>query len=72
MEEKKTNQDPMIGKVIFSKYTLQKKLGEGSFGSIYNATSQEENYALKFENKTKGQGLLESEAYIMSYLKGRK
>ena len=39
---------------------------------IYKAKYKEEEFALKFENRKKGQSLLQSEAYIMSYLKGRK
>jgi len=31
-----------------------------------------ENYALKLEDKNGGQNLLESEAYVLCYLKGRK
>jgi predicted Ser/Thr protein kinase len=64
--------DPFINKVFFTKYTVVKKLGEGSFGLIYMAQHGEEQYALKFEHKRKGQSLLEAEAYVMSYLKGRK
>ena len=69
--------DPLINKVFFNKYTLEKKLGEGSFGFIYkafliNENKEKEEYALKLENKKTGQNLLENEAYIMSYLKGRK
>jgi len=30
-----------------------------------------ENYALKLEDKNGGQNLLESEAYVLCYLKGR-
>ena len=62
----------ILGKVYFGKYKTEKKLGEGSFGMIYKAVFNEEEYALKFENRKKGQSLLQSEAYIMSYLKGRK
>ena len=64
--------DPMIGRIFFNKYTLVKKLGEGSFGAIYSARTDSKWYALKFENKNKGQNLLENEAYIMSYLKGKR
>ena len=39
---------------------------------IYKAKFKDEEYALKFENRKRGQNLLQSEAYIMSYLKGRK
>ena len=70
MERKSSKLDPMIGRIFFNKYTLIKKLGEGSFGSIYSAKSETNWYALKLENKNKGQNLLENEAYIMSYLHG--
>lgn len=69
MEASKSN-DPMIGRIFFNKYTLEKKLGEGSFGSIYSARCEQELFAIKFEDKNKGQNLLESEAYVMSYLHG--
>ena len=62
--------ETMIGKVILKKYTLQKKLGEGSFGMIYKATSDQGEFALKFEKRAKGNLLLETEGYIMNYLKG--
>ena len=72
MEKISSKLDPMIGRIFFNKYTLVKKLGEGSFGSIYSAKSATNWYALKFENKDKGQNLLENEAYIMSYLHGKR
>ena len=62
----------ILNKLFFNKYLTTQKLGEGSFGMIYKATFKDEEYALKFENRKKGQSLLQSEAYIMSYLKGRK
>ena len=62
----------LLNKLFFNKYLTVKKLGEGSFGLIYKAKFKEEEYALKFENRKRGQSLLQSEAYIMSYLKGRK
>ena len=64
------NKDPIINKKYFSKYNAIKKLGEGSFGKVYKAEYNGEYYALKFESQNEGQNLLESEATIMSYLKG--
>ena len=67
-----TNNDSFIWKILFHKYTLIKKLGEGSFGRIYSAKENSTNnwYAIKLENKNHSQNLLESEANIMSYLNG--
>lgn len=62
----------LLHRVFFSKYKTIKKIGEGSFGKIYEAEFNSEYYALKFESRSKGQDLLETEAKIMSYLKGRK
>ena len=69
-EEDKDHQskDSMIGSLIFDRYKLIKKLGAGSFGSIYSAEYEGQYYAIKLENKD--QNLLENEAYIMSYLNG--
>ena len=72
MEKKSSKSDPLIGRIFFNKYTLIKKLGEGSFGAIYAAKSQYNLYAIKLENKNKSQNLLENEAYIMSYLHCKK
>ena len=69
-EKQSNNNDPLIGQILFGKYTLIEKLGEGSFGSIYSAKENNNWYAIKFENKNKGQNLLENEAYVMSYLNG--
>ena len=72
MDKKTAKLDPMIGRIFFNKYTLIKKLGEGSFGAIYAAKSAHNCYAIKLENKNKNQNLLENEAYIMSYLHGKR
>ena len=64
--------DPLIGRTFFNKYVLKKKLGEGSFGKIYQGDYGAEKFALKLENRQRSQSLLEAEAYIINYLKGRK
>ncbi len=63
--------DPLLHKKYFSKYRTIKKLGEGSFGKVYKAEYKNEYFAIKFEDKEKGQNLLEIEATIMDYLKGQ-
>ena len=70
-KEKETAQeDDIFSKLIFSKYKLVEKLGEGSFGKVYKASYNSKYYAIKFENREEGQDLLKNEATIMSYLKG--
>ena len=60
----------MLNRKFFSKFRTIKKLGKGSFGIVYKTEYNNEYFALKFENRTKGQSLLENEAAIMTYLKG--
>jgi serine/threonine protein kinase len=69
-----TSSDNLLNNIYFHKYKPVKKLGEGSFGLIFQAENIQDNevYALKFEERRAGQNLLESEAYVMSYLKGGK
>ena len=62
--------DPLLFKKYFTKYRTVKKLGEGSFGKVYKAEYKGEYYAAKFEERNKGQNLLQNEANIMGYLKG--
>ena len=64
--------DDIIGKKFLNKYTIIRKLGEGSFGSIYQAKSENEFFALKLELRSKEINLLQKEAHLMSYLKSRK
>ena len=70
MKGKSKKKDPLLNEIFFEKYKTVKKLGEGSFGKVYKAEFNGEYYAIKFEDRTKGQNLLETEATIMSYLKG--
>ena len=69
-EDNANSEDSMIGTLVFDRYKLLKRLGAGSFGRIYSAEFENQYYAIKLENKNMGQGLLENEAYIMSYLNG--
>ena len=69
-DREKSEEDTMIGTLIFDRYKLLKRLGAGSFGCIYSAEFENQYYAIKLENKSSGQNLLENEAYIMSYLSG--
>ena len=73
MEKKYSlKEDPLIGQKLLNKYTIIKKLGEGSFGLIYSVKSQHNFYAAKLESRNRGQNLLENEACIMYYLGGKK
>ena len=76
MENKQTNKkvlgNHLLNQIFFDKYKLVKKLGEGSFGMIFKAESQNGNYAFKFEKKRPNKrSLLKNESEIMIYLKGK-
>ena len=62
--------DEMIGKLVFDRYKILKRLGAGSFGCIYSAEYENQLYAIKLEERDSGRNLLENEAYVMSYLNG--
>ena len=47
------NKDNILNETFFDKYHCIKKIGHGSFGSIYKAECNGEYYALKFEKKEK-------------------
>ncbi len=65
-----TEDDPLLNTLFFSKYRTIKKLGEGSFGSVYKAIYDDEYYALKLEDISQEYDLLENEATVLSYLQG--
>ena len=65
--------DPYINKLIFSKYLIRKKIGKGSFGTVYQGlnTSNNEKIALKVEKREKNnKGTLEDEALRLVHLQG--
>ena len=69
LSSKNEEEDPMIGKLIFDRYRLIKRLGAGSFGCIYSAEYENKYYAIKLEEKKEGYGLLEHESTFMTYLR---
>ena len=68
--ESEEEQDLFTGETLFNKYKLIRKLGQGSFGSIYEAQSNYSNklYAVKIEDMKQEQFILEEESAILSYL----
>ena len=68
--ESKDGSDKFLGKIIFNKYLLIEKIGEGGFGFVYKAESINSHifYAVKFEDISQKQYILEKEALILSYL----
>ena len=62
--------DVFLGQTIFNKYKLIRKLGQGSFGSIYQAQSKysRKYYAVKLEEMKQNQFILEEESIFLSYL----
>lgn len=62
--------DIFTGKLLFNKYKLIKKLGQGSFGSIYVGQSIYSNklYAVKIEDMKKDQFILEGEALLLGLI----
>jgi serine/threonine protein kinase len=64
-------QDKFVGRTLFKKYNIIRKLGEGSFGCIYKAVYKSEYYALKIEKKmNNNDSFLSTEASIMQSLNG--
>ena len=63
--------DPNINNIFFKKFKIIKKIGEGSFGSIYEGINIETGalLAIKLEERMQ-YNLLEREAYNLINLKG--
>ena len=67
------NNDPYINRIIFSKYLIIKKIGKGSFGTVYSGliTTNQEKIAIKIEKIEKNSpGTLEIETRRLLYLQG--
>ena len=65
--------DNNIGKVFFRKFKCEKKIGKGSFGTVYLGTdlTTKDKVAIKTERKrNNNNGILETEAYRLIYLQG--
>ena len=69
-EEVEDDEDQFVGQILFNKYKLIKKIGQGCFGAIYEAQIIGTNkyYAIKFEDMNQSQYMLENESYFLSYL----
>ena len=68
---KEMQKDPNINKIYFKKYKVLKRIGEGSFGSIYEGINIQTNekIAIKLEDRAQ-YNLLEEEGYTLFTLKG--
>ena len=64
--------DILKNKIIFKKYKTISRIGKGSFGYVYSAKNINDNtkVAVKFEEKTCKNHLLEKESNFLSILKG--
>ena len=68
--EEEKEKDEFIGELIFNKFKITKKIGQGSFGCIYESKSIHSNklYAIKVEDMKNQQFILEEESLYLSYL----
>ena len=58
--------------ILFKKYKVKKKIGQGAFGAVFLGQTIKDNkyVAIKVERRKISKPLLESEAYLLSNLKG--
>ena len=58
--------------VLFKKYKIKKKIGQGAFGAVYLGHSIKDNQkvAIKTEKRQIAKPLLESEAFLLANIKG--
>jgi len=58
--------------IFFNKYKLQKLINKSKFSYVYQGINiiNKELVSIKIENRIEGNNILESEAYILFYLKG--
>ena len=74
MDKLKNNEEEFMkeNSIIFKKYKVKKKLGDGAFGVVYEGICIENNelVAIKVEIKKVIKPLLETEAYFLYSLKG--
>ena len=64
--------EELKNKIILRKYKIIKRIGKGSFGSVYlgKYVNKNDYVAIKFESKNQNDTILEREAYILYSLKG--
>lgn len=62
----------LINQIFFDKYKVIKKIGQGSFGRIYSCQDIKSNelYAMKVEQNSFQNNVLETESKYLAYLKG--
>ena len=64
--------ESLINQIFFEKYKILKKIGQGSFGRIYSCQDiiTKELFAIKVEQNSFQNNVLETESKFLSYLKG--
>ena len=67
-----TKSEHLKNKILFKKYRILEKIGEGAFGLVYMGKfiNSSEFVAIKFEPKNLLELVLEKEAYVLYYLRG--